>query len=89
MLGAVYMRRASSPWMVSPRKRAGFYFAFAFRASSSRRARHVISNDSIHIVLRKFYCFRLGGQALFIKLTWEVSSHPRRNLGGTELQNLA
>ena len=38
-LGAVYMRRA------------GLYFAFRWRASPSRGARHVGANDSNPIVL--------------------------------------
>ena len=32
-------------------KRAGLYFAFTWRAASSRRARHVGTNDSNPIVL--------------------------------------
>ena len=34
------MRKASPP------KRAGLYFTFTWKASSSRRARHVGANDS-------------------------------------------
>ena len=52
------MRRASPPKRAGPSKRAGLYFAFTWRASPSRRARHVGANDSNPIVLHLFYCFR-------------------------------
>ena len=55
-LAAVYMRRASPP------KRAGLYFAFTWRASPSRRARHVGANNSNPIVLCLFYCFHQPAQ---------------------------
>ena len=49
--GAVYVRRASPLRTASPPKIAGLYFMFTWRASPSRRARHVGTQNSNPIVL--------------------------------------